>query len=63
MDTNESLRRAKERSIERALLGTALAALAGYLVLAWTILREGTAKTNNTAPADRGCVRRNTMGR
>lgn len=63
MDANESLRRAKERSIERVLLGTALAALAGYLALAWTILRDGTAKTHDTAPVDHGRVRRNPMRR
>lgn len=33
-------RSAQEKLAERALLGTALATLAGYLVFAWTVLRK-----------------------
>ena len=40
MDTQHRLTEAKERLTERALLVTAVATLAGYLVLAWSILRR-----------------------
>jgi hypothetical protein len=37
---SKSLQEQKEKLAERALLGTALAALAGYLALAFAILRR-----------------------
>jgi len=40
MENNHRLTEAKERLTERALLVTALATLAGYLVLAWAVLRR-----------------------
>ena len=40
MGPNAQFRVTKERLTERALLVTALAALAGYMVLAWSVLHK-----------------------
>lgn len=38
MSNSGNLREAKERALERVLLGTALATLAGYVALAFAVL-------------------------
>jgi hypothetical protein len=40
MNGSDNLRAAKEKALERVLLGTALATLAGYIGLAIAILRH-----------------------
>lgn len=41
MSHSDNLRDVKEKALERILLGTALATLAGYLALAFAVLQRG----------------------